>query len=215
MGVIGNIAKGTAKFGIIGTLDQAMSGVFMQGLKGTWGVVSGTFKGIAGMEAGLHNASLLGKVTGGIGYTAGRVIGAPIKPIGGLTFKAGKTVVKSIPHDVKRAFEVGNDLYRSLTKVATDGDASLGAGLFGRRLKSPVAHAVGIGALGLGAMGAMENDSYNLGLRTAVNGVMNYENVSVTQGSVNPTFTPIHRKPINNHGADANLVFAMHNKRNG
>lgn len=219
MGIIkgvANVFRGGA-FGIQGALDQAMAGVFMGAAKGTWGVTSGLFKGIAGMDAGLHNASLLGKVTGGIGYGAGRIIGAPIRPVGKFAFGASMHMGSTLGHDAGKALELGKKLVNAATTTkGVDKYADLGVGLMGRRMKKPVGWALGLGAVGLGAAGAAEDHSYQFGLKTAVNGIMDTQGVAVTPGSVNPSYTPIKRgKGINNHGATGDVVFAMHNKRNG
>lgn len=215
MGLVGNIFKG-AQFGIQGAVDQAIAGAFMGTMQGTWGLVSGAFKGIAGMDSALHNASAIGKVTGSIGYGVGRVIGAPIRPVGKMLFGAGSHVVKTAPQDAARALEHGKSLFNAMTTTRNIDDFSdLGVGLMGHRMKRPVGWALGIGALGMGAAGAAEDHSYNFGLKTAVNGIMDTQGVAVTPGSVNPSYTPVHNKPINNHGATGDVVFAMHNRRNG
>lgn len=212
---IKNILK-AGSFGIQGAIDQAMAETIQGAFKGTWGVVSGTFKGIAGMDAGLHNKSALGKITGGLGYGVGRVIGAPIRPVGKVAFGVGAHIVKTAPNDAKEMFNLGKRIMNAVTTTDVDDYADLGIGLMGRRIKKPVGIALGAGAIGLGAMSGAGEADYNFGLRTAVNGIMDNQGVATTPGGINQTYIPIHRnKQINNHGADAGLVFAMHNRRNG
>lgn len=204
-----------ASFGIQGFLDQAMSNVVGGVLKTGGGFISGAFKGIGKMDAGLHNKSLLGKVSGGLGYGLGRVAGAPIRPLAKGAAYVGGNITKSIPGDIVTAFGLSNKLFNGLTTEAPGTLGELGIGLAGRRIKRPAALALSAGAIGLGAAGAIEDHSYNFGLKTAVNGMMDTQGVAVTPGSVNQSYTPIHRKPINNHGATGQLGFALHNQRRG
>ncbi len=216
MAFLKNIFKG-AQFGVQGALDQVMAGTMQGVMKGTWGVVNGAFRGVAGMKSAVHSATGIGKVTHGLGYGAGRIIGAPIRPIAAITIGGTAKVAKSIPHDTKALYNLTKKILNSTTTTRNlDEFSEVVPGLFGRRMKRPVAQAIGAGAIGLGIMSGMEDESYNLGLKTAVNGIMDTQGVFTTPGAVSQTYTPVYRnKKINNHGADADLVFAMHNRRNG
>lgn len=210
-----SIIKG-AMFGIQGMLDQAMASTFQKGLSGVWGLTSGLAKGVAGLDSGLHNKTLLGKVTGGLGYGVGKTAGIVARPIAKGAGAFGAGFVKSIPNDLKRSVEVSQSLFKAVTREAIDGADDLGIGIGGRHVKRRVAWGLTAGAVAVGSMGAAEDHAYNFGLKTAVNGMMNTEGVAVTPGSVSPSYIPAHRgRPINDHGASGALGLALHNGRRG
>jgi hypothetical protein len=212
MGAFKNIMNG-ATYGIQGFLDQAQSEIVGGLFGGVFGFASETFKGIAGFESGIHNKTGLGKITGGLGYGLGSAIGTISRPLA----KGVSSLAGTIPHDTKVAQKLTENIFNAITTdKGMDAAKEMGLGLFGRRIKRPVAWAISAGAIGYGLMKGTEEHSYNLGMKTAVNGIMDTQGVLTTPGGVNQTYIPITRgKKINNHGADADLVFAMHNRRNG
>lgn len=205
-----------SQFGIQGALDQTMAEVYGSALKGAFGFVTGAFKGVAGIDSALHNATGIGKITGGLGYGIGRAVSLPIRPVGKFAFVAGAHIVKTLPHDTKEAFKLTRRLFNAATTDNVENYADLGLGFLGRRIKKPVGWGISAATVGFGMAGAYADFDYNFGLRTTVNGIMDTQGVATTPGGINQTYIPINRnKQINNHGADANLVFAMHHKRNG
>lgn len=213
MSLFRNLARG-AGFGVQGFLDQAMAATFGGVLKTGGGFVSGAFKGAAGMNAKLYNKTLLGKITGGLGYGIGRVAAAPVKPIAKGAAYVGGAIGKSAISDTSRALKLGSKMLNSMTTEASDSLSDIGIGLFGKRVKRPVAWGVTAGAVALGAGSAMENHNYNFALKTAINGPMDTQGVVVAPGSISQSYTPVH-KPINDHGATGKLGFALHNARRG
>lgn len=205
----GRLAEAGARYSVPGLLDEAMGQVFETGMKGIWGGVTGLADGLMGKGLNLTNTSILGGALKTVGWGATRAATTIAKPIG---WAAGQ-LIKNTPADAMHLAKVGKGIFNMGFKKTT----REGIGVLGKheaRIATP--WLLTAGAVGIGVASSAKEERFNLGLRTAVNGIMDTEGVSLTPGMVNPSYTPISRgKAINTHGADGDLVGALHRGRNG
>ena len=214
--MIKNIIRG-ANFGLQGMLDQAASGVVMGAFKGVGGFVSGTAKGIAGANK-ITNMTGIGRVTHNLGYGVGRTVAAPFNILMRGSGKSGKSAMDRLDDLGGTISRYGKDVFNAadnIVKRTTVDDAhrfsDLGVGLFGRRIKTGHAWALGGGAIALGAASGAENHRMQFGLKSAINGPMDYQGAAVAPGSITNTYTPLYG--VNSHNVEG-LGFALHNARN-
>lgn len=213
---LSNIMKGLKYFGVQGAMDQMASETFMGAMKGVTGFVGGAFRGIAGMDQSVKNIGTIGNAARKLGYGTGKVLGAPFhfamnRPKGtaggNSWFDNLGEKLNAYTKDIGRA---GGKILNATTTSTSSDLADMGAGLFGRRVKSGLAWGISAGALAYGASKGAEDHSMNLGLRTAVNGMMDDQGAAVAPGSVTNTYTPLH---VGSGGVEG-LGFALHNARN-
>lgn len=204
----GRLVEAGARYSVPGLLDEAMGQVFETGMKGIWGGVTGLADGLMGKGLNLTNTSLLGGALKTVGWGATTAATTIAKPIG---WAAGR-LIKNTPADAAHWAKVGKGIFNmGFKKTSRQGIGVLG----GHEARMATPWLLTAGAVGIGAASSAKDERFNLGLRTAVNGIMDTEGVSLTPGMVNPSYTPIKGKPINNHGATGDLVGALHRGRNG
>lgn len=197
------------RFTILGMAD----GLFGTAFKVGGGFVTGVMHGLGTIQKPLKNVGVLGMVPHLMGRAVGKTAVTVAKPI----LHGGWTLVKNTPRGAMSAGRsarfAGRTARKMFMKKAAEGEAK---SLFGYKVRSWVPNALAIGAIGIGVAQGMGEARYNLGVETAVNGIMDTQGVATVPGTVNPSYTPVYNRPkgINNHGADGSLVLAMHKQRN-
>ena len=213
---------GAFRFGIHGLIDRAINKTTEGAFKGIGGFVTGMGRGISKTPSNAFNKSGIGKVTSAIGHGVGTgVANATILGSTGIVTGASKVANwKSVSNSAIKTLGHVKDLsykaYMAGTRDVTQEMIDKGyTGLGGRIINTPTAYALGAGAVGIGVMDGMGKADYNFGLKYTVNGVMDTQGVSITPGSVNASYTPIHNKQGNglrDLGTDQ-IGFSLHNQR--
>lgn len=205
--------KATGKYSIHGGLDQ----IFQNTLHDVSGLVTGFGRGIGVIGGGkldLKNASLLGAVTRTLGWGVGKAGTTVAKPIISVAGEAILNTPESLMKWGGATAKLGRGLGKTFFKEASE-DAEYS--IFGHQARWFTPHVVGLGAVGYGIAEGAGKEDYNMGLRTAVNGMMDTEGVAVVPGSVNETYTPLYERGrgrrVNNYNANGNLTLALHNRR--
>lgn len=208
---IWSVIKATGKGGLQHGIDQT----FQNTMSDVGGLVTGFLRGTGAIGKGkldLKNVSLLGAVTRTLGWGVGRAGVTVAKPI----IKVGSHVVTNTGASTIKlghaTGKLGKGIGKTFFKEATDESVNSFLG-YEARWFTP--HVVGIGAMAYGvAEGAGEAD-FNMGMMTAVNGMLDSEGVGIIPGSVNASYTPLHQanRRVNNYNADGNLTLALHNRR--
>ena len=197
---------------VLGGSDALMRGVFHTGQ----GVVSGLWSGLSGKGLKLSNVGTYDKLTRTLGYSVGKTLNVTVgRPVVSTAWYLTKNTPKDFVKWSNRIGAVGRGTRDTFFKKATKEEIENGAEgvMFGYKARAGTPLALTAGAIGIGvAQGAGEAD-YNLGLRTAVNGVMDSEGVAITPGSINPSYTPVHGRGVSNHGATGELPLALHKQR--
>lgn len=210
---IWSTVKATGKYSIHGGIDQ----VFQNTMHDIGGLVTGFGRGLGVFGDGkldLKNTSMLGAFTRTLGWGVGKIGATVAKPV----IAAGQKAVTNTPESLVRWGSATGKLGRGLGKTFFK-EASENAeySLFGYEARMLTPHAIGLGAVGYGIVKGADAEDFNMGLRTAVNGMMDTEGVATVPGSVNQTYTPLYErgrgKKINNFNADGNLTLALHNRR--
>jgi len=204
--------KATAKYSIHGGLDQ----IFQNTLHDVGGLVTGFGRGIGVIGGGLDltNTSFLGAITKTLGYGAGKAGTTIAKPI----IRVGGAAIKNTPEDLMRWGSHTSKVLKGIRKLGFK-EAEEGAeySFMGYQARAGLPHVVALGAVGYGMWEGASQEDFNMGLRTAVNGMMDTEGVAVVPGSVNNSYTPLYERgrgrKINNYNADGNLTLALHNRR--
>ena len=190
------------KYSIPGLLDSAVGAIGTQVIGGAVGMVSGLGAGLVGKSLKYTNSSVLGNLGKTIGYGVGAVGSLGAKPV----MHAGKKILGHTPKDI-------NHFSKLLTGTFGLGFKKAGKNsthsLFGYEARAGTGWALAGGAVGLGALSGTGQERYNLGLKTAVNGIMDTEGVALTPGVVNQSYTPVY-----NHGATGQLGLELHKRRN-
>ena len=205
-----NILKTFLKYSIPGVLDDVGTAVFGSGVS----MVSGFGAGIMGKSLSLTNVGMLGKATKTMGYGVGIAGVAVAKPV----LKAGAKITMNTGDDIlnwaSKSRKVGAGVRDTLLKKPGPNSTGINS-LLGYEARNGAPWVLAAGAVGLGVAKGADNYDYNLGLRTAVNGVMDTQGVAVTPGSVNPSYTPLYQKSkkVKNFGATGDLTLALHNQR--
>lgn len=209
------LAKGIGKFllnPVLGTINGTVGGVFHT----VTGVMSGAWHGISGNELKLTNKGLFDKLTRTLGYGVGKTLNVTVgKPTVGAAWYLTKNTPKDIVKWSSRFGKFGTGVRDTFLKKATDEEIKAGEHLFGYKARALTPLALTGGAIGMGIADGAGEYNYNLGLQTAVNGIMDTEGVEVVPGSINPTYTPItpRGKHVSNHGATGELPLALHKQR--
>lgn len=212
---------GVGGLGIQGILDRlvakSVGGVF----NGTAGFVTGLGRGFSNSAPDAYNKVGIGKITSMLGHGIGSLASYPLRALGYSGYGVGHSLYNSLPKDWAYLKKVGYGLYKNTTKEIPQDLVDKGyAGLGGRIVNKPTAWALGVGAIGLGVMDGSKNSDYNIGIKYAVNGIMDTEGVSVTPGSVFDSYTPVYDRGrrknngLRDLGTDGSLGFALHNQRN-
>lgn len=209
------LAKGIGKFllnPVLGTMNGVLGGTF----HAAQGVMSGAWKGISGAELKLTNKGLFDKLTNTLGYGVGKTLNVTVgKPAVSAAWYLTKNTPKDFIKWSNRFGKLGTGVRDTFLKKATDEEIAAGEHLFGYKARALTPLALTAGAIGIGVAEGAGDYNYNLGLQTAVNGVMDTEGVEVVPGSINPTYTPVTPKGrhVNNHGATGELPLALHKQR--
>ena len=204
--------KAAGKYSIHGGIDQ----IFQNTMQDVGGLVTGFGRGLGifgGGKLDLKNTSMLGAFTRTLGWSAGKVGATIAKPIISIGTKAVVNTPESIARWGSATGKLGRGLGKTFFKEAAE-DAEYS--LFGYEARMLTPHVIGLGAIGYGIANGADAEDFNMGLRTAVNGMMDTEGVATVPGSVNQTYTPLYErgrgKKINNFNADGNLTLALHNR---
>ena len=214
--------KEILKLGPQGILDQAMGKAVAGIFKGVGGFVSGTGRGMTRQASNVHNWSGIGKVTSSMGYGVGKVANgvatATAVGVGVPLAGTGYGLYKTLPKDWAWLKNAGYKTWRGVTREVPEELAEAGiVGIGGRIIKPEAAWGLGMGAFVLGGANAAERFDYNMGLKTLTNGIMDYEGVSLTPGSIGASYTPVYNRPRGNGlrdlGVTGDLGFALHNQR--
>ena len=208
------------KLGPHAVLDQLMDKAIDGTFKGDGGFVTGLGRGMANQASSAYKWSGIGKVTNGAGYMAGKVANGTAKAtsviVGAPTLATGYAVYKTLPRDWEWLKKMSYSAWRNGTREVPEALAERGLiGLGGRIAKPGVGWGLGLGAVGLGVASSAEKFDYNLGLKTLTNGIMDTQGVSVTPGSIMPSYTPVSnsKKALRDLGVTGDLGFALHNQR--
>lgn len=213
MGILGLGLQGIIDNGI----QKATKGVF----NGVGGFVTGTGRGLVGASSNAFNKTGIGKVTSAIGHGTGKAVGATaIVTATGAATLLKPTTLRNVGHTIGQNFKYVKDMsygiFRAGTKDVTQEMIEKGYPGIGKRIvNAPTAYAITAGAITLGAMDGMAKTDYNFGLKYVTNGPMDTQGVSLTPGSVNPSYTPVYGKKGNglrDLGTDQ-IGFSLHNSR--
>lgn len=207
----GRNLKNFIKNPILGGFNGGFIGIMHTGQ----GLISGAWTGLRGGKLKLTNVGAFDKLTKTLGFGIGKTVNATVgRPV----VKVAATLTKNTPKDfvqwANRVNNLGTGVKNTFFKKATKEEIEAGEHtLFGYKTRALTPMALTVGAAGYGiAEGAGEAD-YNLGLQTVVNGMMDTEGVVTTPGAINPTYTPVNRHGVNNHGATGELPLALHKQR--
>ena len=209
--------------GLQGLLDAGVNKLVGGVFSGTAGFVSGMGRGLGRQASNAYSKAGIGKVTSALGHGIGYASSYVAQGLGMGGTMAGyglyKGLSKSLPKDWAWLKKASYGAYKGLTREVPQELIDKGYhGLGGRIVKPGVALGISGGALALGAMKGAGDADYNIGIKYAVNVMMDTQGVGLTPGSVSPSFTPVYQRKPNNGlrdlGTDGNLGFALHNQRN-
>lgn len=205
--------------GLQGILDRGMGSLIGGIFKGVGGFVTGLGRGVGRQASNAYSKSGVGKITSMLGHGIGKIASLPIMGVGFGVGAIGKSIFKSMPGDYEWAKRTGSSIFRSISREVPKEMAKYGfTGIGGRMIKPGAAWGITVSAIALGGAKGVKDSDYNIGVKYAVNGIMDTEGVGLTPGTIGASYTPItSRKPNNglrDLGTNGNLGFALHNQRN-
>lgn len=210
---------GVGGLGIQGIMDRMMGNAIGGTFKGVAGFVTGAGRGLSWQKSNAYSKAGIGKITSMLGHGLGRVASVPILGAGALGYGAFKGLKATLPRDLSWAKKMSYGAFKGLSREVPQELIEKGyTGIGGRIIKPSAAWGITAGAVALGMAKGANDADYNIGIKYAVNGIMDTEGVSLTPGSVGASFTPVTARKQNNGlrdlGTSGDLGFALHNQRN-